>query len=144
MILIATGSEVSIALEAQPARRRRDPQPGGVDALLGVVRAATAVLSRPVLPPSVRARVSIEAAAPFGWERYVGLRARSSASPISAHRPRASGHARIWLHTRANRRDCEEDPGTLLISVFTARITRKSAFLFVGEKIFFFFFFFYR
>ena len=26
-----------------------------------------------VLPPSVRARVSIEAAAPFGWERYVGL-----------------------------------------------------------------------
>lgn len=25
-----------------------------------------------VLPPGVRARVSIEAAAPFGWERYVG------------------------------------------------------------------------
>jgi transketolase len=26
-----------------------------------------------VLPPSVSARVSIEAASPFGWERYVGL-----------------------------------------------------------------------
>jgi transketolase len=26
-----------------------------------------------VLPPGVRARVSIEAAATFGWERYVGL-----------------------------------------------------------------------
>jgi len=26
-----------------------------------------------VLPPSVTARVSIEAAATFGWERYVGL-----------------------------------------------------------------------
>jgi transketolase len=26
-----------------------------------------------VLPPAVRARVSVEAAAPFGWERYVGL-----------------------------------------------------------------------
>ena len=25
-----------------------------------------------VLPPGVRARVSIEAASPFGWERYVG------------------------------------------------------------------------
>jgi transketolase len=25
-----------------------------------------------VLPPAVRARVSIEAASPFGWERYVG------------------------------------------------------------------------
>ena len=25
-----------------------------------------------VLPPAVRARVSVEAASPFGWERYVG------------------------------------------------------------------------
>jgi transketolase len=27
-----------------------------------------------VLPPSVTARLAIEAAAPFGWERYIGLR----------------------------------------------------------------------
>jgi transketolase len=26
-----------------------------------------------VLPPEVKARVSVEAAATFGWERYVGL-----------------------------------------------------------------------
>ena len=26
-----------------------------------------------VLPPAIRARVSIEAATPVGWERYVGL-----------------------------------------------------------------------
>ena len=26
-----------------------------------------------VLPPGVRARVSVEAASPLGWERYVGL-----------------------------------------------------------------------
>jgi transketolase len=26
-----------------------------------------------VLPPGVRARVSIEAGSPLGWERYVGL-----------------------------------------------------------------------
>ena len=26
-----------------------------------------------VLPPDIRARVSIEAASPLGWERYVGL-----------------------------------------------------------------------
>jgi transketolase len=26
-----------------------------------------------VLPPNVRARVSVEAASVFGWERYVGL-----------------------------------------------------------------------
>jgi transketolase len=74
VILIATGSEVSIALEAHerltsdgirsrvvsmPCWERCDAQPQAY-------RDAT-------LPPSVRARVSIEAASPFGWERYVGL-----------------------------------------------------------------------
>jgi transketolase len=74
VILIATGSEVSLALEAH-ARLVRG-------------RIHSRVVSMPcwelferqsqdyrdaVLPPSVRARVAIEAAAPFGWERYVGL-----------------------------------------------------------------------
>jgi transketolase len=74
VILIATGSEVSIALEAHerltkdgirsrvvsmPCWERFDEQPQSYrDA---------------VLPPAVRARVSVEAASPFGWERYVGL-----------------------------------------------------------------------
>ena len=26
-----------------------------------------------ILPPSIRARISIEAASPLGWERYVGF-----------------------------------------------------------------------
>ena len=30
-----------------------------------------------VLPPSVEARVSVEAGVPTGWERYVGFRGRS-------------------------------------------------------------------
>ena len=70
-ILIATGSEVSVSLEA--ARR------------LGGEGLATRVVSLPswerfaaqpaayrdtVLPPEVRARVSVEAASPFGWERW--------------------------------------------------------------------------
>lgn len=73
VILIATGSEVSIALEAH--------------ALLVLDGIRSRVVSMPswelferqpqayrdnVLPPDVRARVSIEAASPFGWERYVG------------------------------------------------------------------------
>ncbi len=73
VILIATGSEVSIALDAHrvltgdgirsrvvsmPCWELFEQQPQGYrDA---------------VLPPRVRARVSIEAASPFGWERYVG------------------------------------------------------------------------
>jgi transketolase len=72
-VLIATGSEVSLALAAHESLTRE-----------GI---ATRVVSMPswelfeaqprayresVLPPRVRARVSIEAASPFGWERYVG------------------------------------------------------------------------
>ena len=74
VILMATGSEVHIALEAGN--------------LLGEVGIMARVVSMPswelfeaqpeeyhntVLPPSVRARISIEAATPLGWERYVGL-----------------------------------------------------------------------
>jgi transketolase len=73
VILIATGSEVAIALQAH--------------ALLAIDGIRSRVVSMPcwelfecqpqayreaVLPPSVSTRVSIEAASPFGWERYVG------------------------------------------------------------------------
>ena len=74
VILIATGSEVALALEAHarlaseglrcrvvsmPCWELFDTQPSSY--------------RDTVLPPDVRARVSIEAASPFGWERYVGL-----------------------------------------------------------------------
>ena len=72
-IVIATGSEVSIALEAWEA--------------LGIDGVRVRVVSMPswelfeaqpqayrdsVLPPEIAARVSIEAGSTFGWERYVG------------------------------------------------------------------------
>lgn len=72
-ILLATGSEVAIALETAT--------------LLEESGLSTRVVSIPswelfenesadykeyVLPSSVKKRVSIEAASPFGWERYVG------------------------------------------------------------------------
>jgi transketolase len=73
VILIATGSEVPLALAAHE--------------VLGREGIASRVVSMPswelfeaqprayqdgVLPPHVRARVSIEAGSPFGWERYAG------------------------------------------------------------------------
>jgi transketolase len=73
VILLATGSEVSLALAAA-----EDLESGGI---------SSRVVSMPswrlfdeqsqayrdeVLPPSVTTRVSIEAASPLGWERYVG------------------------------------------------------------------------
>ena len=73
VIVIGTGSEVGLALEAQ--------------ALLAADGVAARVVALPswelfqeqdqayrdqVLPPDVKARVAVEAASPFGWERYVG------------------------------------------------------------------------
>ncbi len=75
LILIATGSEVALARDAKR--------------LLDAEGVATRVVSLPcfelfdaqpqtyrdeVLPPSCTARMSIEAAATFGWSRYVGDR----------------------------------------------------------------------
>jgi transketolase len=75
LIIIATGSEVSLALEA-----REKLQADGI---------ATRVVSMPctelfeeqpedyrnqVLPPSVTARLAVEAGVRQGWDRYVGLK----------------------------------------------------------------------
>jgi transketolase len=74
VILIATGSEVSIALEAHE-RLTKD----GIRSRVVSMPCWELFDVQPqsyrdaVLPPSVRARVSVEAASPFGWERYVGL-----------------------------------------------------------------------
>ena len=73
-ILIATGSEVSTALDAQ--------------AVLAEEKIFVRVVSMPcqeifdgqsdeykesVLPKKIRARVAVEAAADFGWQKYIGL-----------------------------------------------------------------------
>jgi transketolase len=75
VILLATGSEVHVALDA--AR--------GLDANVRVVSMPCWELfdeqsqeyRDEVLPPSVEARVSIEAGITFGWERWVGPRGAS-------------------------------------------------------------------
>jgi transketolase len=73
VILIATGSEVSLALDAH-ARLAGDGIRSRVVSMpcWELFDAQPQSYRDAVLPPSVRARVSIEAAAPFGWERYVG------------------------------------------------------------------------
>jgi transketolase len=73
VILIATGSEVSITLEAhqrlikEGIRSRVVSMPSWE-----LFEAQPQSYKDAVLPPQVRARVSIEAGSPFGWERYVG------------------------------------------------------------------------
>jgi transketolase len=69
-ILIASGSEVSLALEAAQAddRNIRVVSMPSWD----LFEAQSAVYRLNVLPPSVTKRIAIEAASPFGWERYIG------------------------------------------------------------------------
>ena len=73
-ILIASGSEVSLAIDAQ-ALLKAD----GVDArvvsmpCMELFEAQDTAYREKILPKKVRARVAVEALSPFGWERYVGL-----------------------------------------------------------------------
>ncbi|MDD5082785.1 MAG: transketolase, partial [Dehalococcoidales bacterium] len=74
IILIGTGSEVHIALQAGILLRDK-----GVIARVISLPSWELFDAQPekyrheVLPPDIRERISIEAAAPIGWERYVGL-----------------------------------------------------------------------
>ena len=73
VILIGTGSEVHIALEAGKILQQK-----GIAASVvslpswDLFDAQTEEYRNSVLPPGIKARVSIEAAATLGWQKYVG------------------------------------------------------------------------
>ena len=74
LILIATGSEVSIALEAHNQLTREGVASRVVSMpCWDLFQAQPQSYKDMVLPPGVKARVSVEAGSPLGWERYVGL-----------------------------------------------------------------------
>jgi transketolase len=73
VMLIATGSEVSLALKAHQQLSAE-----GVRSRLVSMPSWELFEAQPqsyrdsVLPPRVRARVTVEAASPLGWDRYAG------------------------------------------------------------------------
>jgi transketolase len=73
VILIATGSEVLLAVEAHEKLAQQ-----GIAARVvsmpcwELFEKQSDEYQESVLPPTVKARVSIEAAVPLGWERWVG------------------------------------------------------------------------
>ncbi len=73
VILIGTGSEVQFAVEAQ-AKLAEQGIGGRVVSMPSweLFEKQTEEYQDSVLPPTVRARVAIEAAVPMGWERWVG------------------------------------------------------------------------
>jgi transketolase len=74
LILIATGSEVSLCLEARE-RLEADGVATRVVSMPCVERFAEqdAEYRDEVLPPGCRARLAVEAASPLGWDRWVGI-----------------------------------------------------------------------
>jgi transketolase len=73
LILIATGSEVQLVLEAQKTLTAE-----GIDARVvsmpswELFENQSEAYRNSVLPPEVTARLAVEAGSPFGWERWVG------------------------------------------------------------------------
>ena len=77
MILIASGSEVSLAIEAA-AELEKDNISTRVVSMpcMDVFEAQSKEYKEEVLPKNVRNRVAIEALSSFGWDRYTGLDGR--------------------------------------------------------------------
>ena len=77
-ILIATGSEVNLAVEAQAKLAEE-----GIDVSVvsmpsfDLFEKQSAEYKESVLPKAVTKRVAIEAATSFGWERYVGTEGKT-------------------------------------------------------------------
>jgi len=78
LIIIGTGSELHVALEA--GKQLKDK---GVSARVvslpswELFEAQTEAYRKRVLPPEIKARVSIEAGTTIGWEKYVGLEGKA-------------------------------------------------------------------
>jgi transketolase len=98
-ILIGTGSEVHIALDAGRLLKAR-----GINARVLSMPSWELFEAQPsdyrdsVLPPDITVRVSVEAASPLGWERYVGLRGKAIGIPrFGASAPGAVIYQKLGL-----------------------------------------------
>ncbi len=77
LILIASGSELSLAVEAHEQLRGEGVRSRVVSmASWDIFEHQPQEYRDAVLPPEVTARVAVEQASTFGWERYVGLAGR--------------------------------------------------------------------
>ncbi len=87
VILIGTGSEVALCVEAYEKLKTEGVQARVVSMpSWEIFEQQDAGYKESVLPSSVKARVSVEMASTFGWERYVGIKGRK----VGMHRFGAS------------------------------------------------------
>ena len=102
-ILIATGSEVHVALEARGVLRGE-----GISARVvsmpsfELFRGQEQSYRDEVLPPALTARVAVEAASPFGWAEWVGMDGAVVAiDRFGASAPGAEALAALGITSRA-------------------------------------------
>jgi len=77
LIIIATGSEVDLAVKAYEALQQQGKQVRVISMpSVDVFEAQTQAYQDSVLPPQVQARIAVEAAAADYWYKYVGLHGR--------------------------------------------------------------------
>jgi len=87
VILIGTGSEVALCIDAYEKLKTESVQARVVSMpSWEIFEQQDAGYKESVLPSSVKARVSVEMASTFGWERYVGIKGRK----VGMHRFGAS------------------------------------------------------
>jgi len=87
VILIGTGSEVALCVEAYEKLKTEGVQARVVSMpSWEIFEQQDTGYKESVLPSSVKARVSVEMASTFGWERYVGIKGRK----VGMHRFGAS------------------------------------------------------
>lgn len=73
IIIIATGSEVSIALSAAEKLRKEGTKVRVVNMFSAeIFEKQSAEYKEKVLPSSIRKRIIVEAGSPFGWHKYAG------------------------------------------------------------------------
>jgi hypothetical protein len=75
VLLMASGSEVSLIVAAEPILRARGVRPRLVSMpSWRLFEEQTAEYRESVLPAGITVRLAVEAASPLGWERWTGLR----------------------------------------------------------------------
>jgi transketolase len=104
LILLARGSEVSLCLEAYE-RLAEQGVPARVVSMPSweLFEQQSQAYQDSVLPPDVTARVSVEQASTFGWERYVGSGGRmlgmarfGASAPLRSCRKSSASPWSMW------------------------------------------------
>ena len=84
LILIASGSEVALAVHAKRLWQQKVRSPRCIMPCMDLFEEQSEEYKESVLPREVRRRVAVEALGSFGWDKYTGLDGKIIAMEVSA------------------------------------------------------------